>query len=299
MKQHGYKAINLDGGLKTYRTAQYHVSAAIKATTERTYNEPTSSQPSTEIELNACGLQCPGPILKVKTAMQDLKNGQKIKVTASDFGFHKDIDAWAKATNNTIINNEIQGDKVVATVQKGVAANNRSVDTSALMSPQLTKEANTIEDGTTIVVFDGNFDKAIASLIIAQGAAAMGQPVTMFFTFWGLNIIKRPDVKLHKKGTDKLFDVVLPHGAQKLPLSTLNMMGMGRGLMKEMMHKHNVDQLEDMLQKAKEAGVKMVACTMSMELMGIQKGELLEGIEYGGVATYLGDARQRNNNLFI
>lgn len=297
--QHGFEAINLDGGLKTYRTAKYQLSrpekAPIKSAVTKTV-ESATAQSADQVELDACGLQCPGPILKVKNAMQELNDGQQLKVTASDFGFYKDIGAWAKATNNTILSNEIQGDKVVATVQKGLGTATCPTD-GPKTEPAAT--VKTSEEGTTIVVFDGDFDKAIASLIIAQGAAAMGQPVTMFFTFWGLNVIKKSGVKLHKKGFAKMFDMALPHGAQKLPLSKLNLLGAGRSMMKKLMHNNNVDQLDTMLQKAQDAGVKMVACTMSMDLMGVQKEELIDGIEFGGVAAYLGDARQRNTSLFI
>lgn len=300
LTQRGFNAINLDGGLKTYRTAKYQLSQPEPSTTKQVTNQAEVSKPTsqnvTQVELDACGLQCPGPILKVKNAMQELDDGQQLKVTASDFGFYKDIDAWAKATDNTILNNEIQGDKVVATIQKGQATAPCPTDAPQTTPTSTTK---TNEEGTTIVVFDGDFDKAIASLIIAQGAAAMGQPVTMFFTFWGLNVIKKPGVKLHKKGMAKMFDMALPHGAQKLPLSKLNMLGAGRSMMKKLMHNNNVDQLDTMLQKAQDAGVKMVACTMSMDLMGVQQDELIDGIELGGVAAYLGDARQRNTSLFI
>ncbi len=300
LTQRGFNAINLDGGLKTYRTAKYQLSkpepSATKPVTNQAEVSKSTSQNVTQVELDACGLQCPGPILKVKNAMQELDDGQQLKVTASDFGFYKDIDAWAKATDNTILNNEIQGDKVVATIQKGQTTAPCPTDAPQTASTNVTK---TNEEGTTIVVFDGDFDKAIASLIIAQGAAAMGQPVTMFFTFWGLNVIKKPGVKLHKKGMAKMFDMALPHGAQKLPLSKLNMLGAGRSMMKKLMHSNNVDQLDTMLKKAQDAGVKMVACTMSMDLMGVQQEELIDGIELGGVAAYLGDARQRNTSLFI
>lgn len=299
LAQHGFEAINLDGGLKTYRTAKYQLSRPEKTPIKSAVNKAVQSapdQPVDQVELDACGLQCPGPILKVKNAMQELADGQQLKVTASDFGFYKDIGAWAKATDNTILSNEIQGDKVVATVQKGLGNAVCPTD-DPKAEPAATAKTN--EEGTTIVVFDGDFDKAIASLIIAQGAAAMGQPVTMFFTFWGLNVIKKSGVKLHKKGFAKMFDMALPHGAQKLPLSKLNLLGAGRSMMKKLMHNNNVDQLDTMLQKAQDAGVKMVACTMSMDLMGVQKEELIDGIEFGGVAAYLGDARQRNTSLFI
>lgn len=301
LKQKGYEVYNLDGGLKTYRTAKFHFPAQTGGQPEADQKIAKSSQPSQadqapakeQLVLDACGLQCPGPILKVKATMADMTPGDQVQVTASDFGFHQDIAAWAEATGNTIVANQIQGDKVVATVEKGQG----NAETAPCPTDSPSAQSNM--EGTTIVVFDGDFDKAIASLIIAQGAAAMGQPVTMFFTFWGLNVIKKPGVRLHKRGMAKMFDVALPHGAQKLPLSKMNFFGAGRTMMKKLMHHNNVDQLETMLQKAQAAGVKMVACTMSMDLMGVQKSELIDGIEFGGVAAYLGDARKRNTSLFI
>lgn len=299
LTQNGLDAYNLDGGLKTYRTSQYDPSdqqpILVEEVTEPIAETPTPAASSANadtphVDLDACGLQCPGPIVKVKNQMADMPAGSTVTVTASDFGFHKDIVAWAQATGNQVMTNEILGNQVVATLQKGAAA------------PAAQAAGNTItttKEGTTIVVFDGDFDKAIASLIIAQGAAAMGQPVTMFFTFWGLSVIKKPGVKVHKTGLAKAFDIALPKGAKKLPLSKMNVFGAGRAMMKQLMHSNNVDQLETMLQKAQDAGVKMVACTMSMGLMGIEEEELIDGVKFGGVATYLGDARQRGTNLFI
>lgn len=301
LTQSGFTAINLDGGLKTYRTAHYDVAAnqPQPKAPEPIQAEPiVAKKPAEKVELNACGLQCPGPIVKVKQAMETMTTGDQLTVTASDFGFHKDIEAWAKATGNQVLTNQIQGDKVVATLQKGQSALAQATTLAAAAKAQACPP-NTTNEGTTIVVFDGDFDKAIASLIIAQGAAAMGQPVTMFFTFWGLSVIKKPGVKVAKSGLAKAFDIALPKSATKLPLSKMNMFGAGRKMIKHLMKTNNVDQLEVMLKKAQDAGVKMVACTMSMGLMGVEEAELIDGVELGGVAAYLGDARNRSTNLFI
>lgn len=296
LQQHGFDVYNLDGGLKTYQTGKYDptIHQPQRNLTAKKPIDPSKAKMAETIELDACGLQCPGPILKVKEQMSRLSAGQKLRVTASDFGFCQDIAAWAAATKNTLVKNEIKGNQVVAVLQKKVAAKveNSGKPTKSMVEPN-------IQQGTTMVVFDGDFDKAIASLIIAQGAAAMGQPVTMFFTFWGLSIIRKPDVKLAKQGAAKLFDQMLPRGTAKLNLSKMNFGGIGRNLMKKIMRNNQVDQLEIMLKKAQQAGVKMVACTMSMNLMGITAAELIDNVELGGVATYLGDASQRNTNLFI
>ena len=155
-------------------------------------------------------------------------------------------------------------------------------------------------DGKTIIVFSGDLDKVLASFIIANGAAAMGRPVTMFFTFWGLNVLRKASkVKVEKSFIEAMFGGMMPRGAGKLKLSKLNMGGMGTAMMKMVMRKKNVDSLETLIQKAMKAGVKIVACTMSMDIMGIKEEELIPGVELGGVGAYLGDAEESNVNLFI
>lgn len=151
-----------------------------------------------------------------------------------------------------------------------------------------------------MVVFSGDLDKAIASFIIATGAASMGKEVTMFFTFWGLNILKKKDKpKVEKKAMEKMFDVMLPGHPGKLPLSQMNMMGIGSAMIKKIMKDNNVDSLEVLIENAIKMGVKVVACSMSMDLMGIKKEEFIDGVEIGGVASYLGAADDSGLNLFI
>lgn len=143
-------------------------------------------------------------------------------------------------------------------------------------------------------------DKVLASFVIANGALAMGRPVTMFFTFWGLTALRRENkVKLRKGFMEKMFGVMLPRGSKKLKLSKMNMGGIGTKMMKKIMKDKNIDSLEDMMKKAMENGVKIVACSMSMDVMGIRAEELIDGVEIGGVGTYLGDAEESDVNLFI
>ncbi|MPN50779.1 Sulfur carrier protein DsrE2 [bioreactor metagenome] len=151
-----------------------------------------------------------------------------------------------------------------------------------------------------MIVFSGDLDKVLASFIIANGAAAMGRPVTMFFTFWGLNALRKTEKqKVKKPLLDGMFGMMMPRGSSRLKLSNMNMGGMGTKMMKKVMNDKNVDSLEDLMKKAMENGVKIVACTMSMDVMGITKEELIDGVEFAGVAAYLGDAEQSNVNLFI
>ncbi len=280
LMQAGFQVKNLDGGYKTYKFANYQLK---ELTFEEKGTAVQQSADSAIIEVDACGLQCPGPILKVKEQIDRMTEGQTMVVQASDFGFSADIESWAKNTGNTVLKNEIQGSKVVATVAKGAAGAEVATVASA--------------DGATMVVFSGDLDKALASLIIATGAAAMGKPVTLFFTFWGLSILKKQKIK--KRGLAKLFDVMLPKNANSLPISEMNMGGAGAVMIKQVMQQKNVDSLPVMIDKAQQLGVKFIACTMSMDIMGIAKEELFDFVEYGGVATYLGDSENANLNLFI
>ena len=152
----------------------------------------------------------------------------------------------------------------------------------------------------TMILFSGDLDKAMASMIIANGAVAMGNEVTVFFTFWGLNLLRKPKKIRVKKGfMDRMFGMMMPRGANKAKLSKMNMGGLGTRMMKGTMRKKNVSSLHELMKSARELGVKFIACTMSMDVMGIQKEELLDGLEYAGVATYLGEADEGTINLFI
>nr|WP_279230332.1 DsrE/DsrF/DrsH-like family protein [Thermohalobacter berrensis] len=151
-----------------------------------------------------------------------------------------------------------------------------------------------------MVVFSGDLDKAIASFIIANGAAAMGRKVTMFFTFWGLNVLRKSEKVNVKKGfMDKMFGMMMPRGSKKLKLSKMNMAGMGPKMIRKVMKDKNISSLEELIQQAIKAGVRIVACNMSMDVMGISKEELIDGVEIGGVASYLGAAEESDVNLFI
>ncbi|MCS7461724.1 DsrE/DsrF/DrsH-like family protein [Paenibacillus doosanensis] len=153
---------------------------------------------------------------------------------------------------------------------------------------------------TTIVLFSGDLDKAIAAFIIANGAAAYDHEVTIFFTFWGLNTLRKDaPVRLKKGWLESLFAKMMPRGADKLGLSRMNFAGMGPQMIKHVMKKHRALSLPQLIELAREQGVKLVACTMTMDLLGLQKEELLDGIEYAGVAAYLGDAAEAKVNLFI
>lgn len=246
------------------------------------------------IQVDCSGLQCPGPIMKVYETMKKINEGDVIQVSATDSGFAKDVEAWCRRTGNTLLKVEKDGKNNIVFLQKG----------TDVKKPEFSLEKTTAQvpasDGKTIIVFSGDMDKVLASFVIANGAAAMGRPVTMFFTFWGLNVLRKTEKQNVKKPLiDAMFGKMMPQGVSKLKLSKMNMGGMGTAMMRKVMKDKNIDSLEDLIKKAMDNGVKMIACTMSMDVMGITKEELIDGIEYAGVGTYLGDAEESNVNLFI
>ena len=256
----------------------------------------TNQSADISMRLDCSGMQCPGPLLKVFEGMQGLNDGQVLEVRASDPGFTKDVAAWCKRTGNTLLYNEKEGTDYVARIFKGQSSAVSPSQTGSSVPSAIKSDM----DGKTIIVFSGDMDKVMASFIIANGAAAMGKPVTMFFTFWGLSVLRKAGhSKVDKTPMEKMFGAMLPKGADKLKISKMNMGGMGTAMMKKIMKDKNVSSLEDLIKSAMANGVKIVACTMSMDVMGIKKEELIDGIELGGVGYYLGDAEDSNVNLFI
>ncbi|WP_214799371.1 CoA-disulfide reductase [Exiguobacterium sp. s50] len=297
LRQNGFKVKNLSGGYKTWSQVkrdfdaiEADASAANETAATATEEAPPvmMNEPIGEpIFLDTCGLQCPGPILEVNKKVAELGEGETLRVLASDPGFFADIEAWAKKTGNKLVSKQFVNGRVEAVLQKG-------------QGPAAVQAGTPAGDGASMVVFSGDLDRALASFIIAQGAAAMGKDVTMFFTFWGLNVIRKPDApEVKKQGLEKMFGMMMPSHAGELPLSNMNFGGVGQKMMKKVMSDKNVPSLDQMIKSAQEAGVKMVACTMSMDVMGIKEEELIDGIDLGGVAAYLGAAEGGNLNLFI
>ncbi|MBQ6332684.1 MAG: FAD-dependent oxidoreductase, partial [Clostridia bacterium] len=185
-----------------------------------------------KITLNCCGMQCPGPIMEVFKSVKDMKDGELLEVSASDPGFAKDIVSWCKRTGNTLVSNEERDGAYVAIIRRGTNA----------PAVQKAAQADTAPKGKTIIVFDGDMDKVLASFVIANGALAMGRPVTMFFTFWGLTALRKTEkVPVKKSLIEKMFGFMLPRGAGKLKLSKMNMGGMGTAMMQGIMKDKNID----------------------------------------------------------
>ncbi|WP_319372045.1 CoA-disulfide reductase [uncultured Ilyobacter sp.] len=299
MVQHGFKAKNLDGGYKlwSYTVVDQNNRDIFGEIDKFKHKESSCCEAISElideeremnkiIEVDACGLQCPGPILKTKKTMDTIKDGEVLSIKSTDAGFKKDIVTWAEKTGNKLLDVQIENGIVTAHVKKGSKSKNPSLVTE--------------KDTQTIVVFSGDLDKILASFIIANGALAMGKKVSMFFTFWGLNALRKENYTNKNKGViDKMFGMMMPKGVNRLKLSKMNMGGLGTAMMKYVMKEKNVDSLDKLMKTYLENGGRITACTMSMDVMGIAKEELIEGIEYGGVASYLGDSQEAYSNLFI
>lgn len=260
----GYDAYNLAGGYKAYKEYIANMWPVI---------------------IDAKGLKCPGPIVKVADTVRNLAEGQKVFVEATEDAFASDIAVWCNKTGNHLEKLEVKSDVIEAVIEK------RTKPTEAKA---------TLPDGKTFVVFSGDLDKTIAAFIMANGAAAMGREVTIFFTFWGLNILRKPEkVKTKKSFIEKMFGIMMPRGTKKLGLSRMNMAGAGAKMIRAVMKSKGVSSLEELIQNAIDHGVRLVACQMSMEIMGIKKEELIDGVELGGVATFLGSGEESNMSLFI
>ncbi|HEY5562821.1 MAG TPA: CoA-disulfide reductase [Clostridiaceae bacterium] len=242
--------------------------------------------------LDACGMCCPGPLLKVKENIDGLNEGQILQVIASDPGFYEDIRAWCNKTKNELMDLKKEKGMSYAVIRKGINKD-AVIDTTCSI--------NTVEKtNKTMVLFSGDLDKAIAAFIIANGAVAMGSKVTILCTFWGLNIIRKPEKVTVKKGIiDSMFGFMMPRGSKKLKLSQMNMMGIGAKMIRSVMKNKNISSLEDLIKSAMDSGVEVVACSMSMDVMGITQEELIDGVKIGGVGYYLGEAEEANVNLFI
>lgn len=288
LMQHGFTVYNLAGGLKTYGVVTADQNY-LPEETEISSGKSSDSNPIRKITLNACGLQCPGPVMKLKAGMEQLKPGEQLEIQVTDAGFTRDVEAWAKMTGNRLLDVKQTQGIITALLEKG-----EKCEVKAQLS------ANQTREGKTIVVFSDDLDKALASFVIANGAASTGRKVSLFFTFWGLNVIKRPPVSPVKKDlAGKMFGMMLPSGSRKLALSKMNMGGLGSGMMRGIMKRKKIDSLESLMSQAMDNGIEFIACQMSMDVMGIKPEELLEGVKIGGVATYLERAEESNVNLFI
>ena len=260
----GYDATNLDGGWRAWKKWLEEAEPLV---------------------LDARGLKCPGPIVKTADTLRKMTSGQKLKIEATEDAFAPDISVWCERTGNRLLKLEAGPEIIEALIEKADA-------------PAHPPAA--IQNDKTFVVFSGDLDKTIAAFIMANGAAAMGRRVTMFFTFWGLNILRRPEkVSVVKSFMERMFGFMMPRGTKKLGLSRMNMGGLGAKMIRGIMKEKGVSSLEELIYSARAHGVRLVACQMSMDIMGIRKEELIDGVELGGVSTFLGSGEQSDMSLFI
>lgn len=286
LKQHGFTNVkNLSGGYKTWSAATMPVGQPDASCDSCCGDEPCSTK--NIVEVNACGLMCPGPIMKLKSTYEQLDNDAMLCITATDQAFAKDVKSWCKMTGADLVSLDKQAGQVKALVRK--------------QQPKACAPAQQAgAENKTIVVFSDDLDKALASFVIANGAASTGKKVSMFFTFWGLNIIKKSQKPAVEKDIwGRMFSWMLPSDSKALKLSQMNMMGIGSKMMRFLMKKKKIDSLESLIAQAREQGVEFIACTMSMDVMGVKQEELLDDVTLGGVATYLERTEEANLNLFI
>jgi NADPH-dependent 2,4-dienoyl-CoA reductase/sulfur reductase-like enzyme/peroxiredoxin family protein/rhodanese-related sulfurtransferase/TusA-related sulfurtransferase len=300
LEQHGFdRVFNLTGGYTTLSTALSDEKQLSLYCDDRDPEAGDFSkklcdlkQSGPRVSLDCCGLQCPGPIVQLKKKVDAMEAGQVVEVTATDPGFLKDVSSWCKMTGNELLESGKDNGQITAIIQKACISSDPIASKNVAMAPA--------KNGASIVVFSNDFDKAIAALVLANGAAATGKSVTMFYTFWGLTVLRtNPRKKVKKDMMGKMFSGMLPSDMEHLKLSGMNFAGMGPKMMKSRMKKKNINQLREMFDQAVDQGVKMIACQMSMDIMGISEEELLPNAEIGGVATYMAAASECDVNLFI
>ncbi|MDP3131675.1 MAG: FAD-dependent oxidoreductase [Burkholderiaceae bacterium] len=309
LRQRGFANVrNLTGGLKTYAWATEKQANPdifdhedIKRRDQASIEADLAAAPCALVStggerqvLDAVGLQCPGPIMKTFRAVQAMQPGELLEVTASDPAFGRDIRAWAKKTGHEVLSVEATKGLVKVLLRVGQPAGQAPVAATPA-------GAAAVRDKLTLVVFSDDLDKVMASMVIANGAMAMGKPVSLFFTFWGLNVLRREHPPhIDKPLMDRMFSAMLPAGMGKLDsISKLNNAGLGVKLLRKVMRDKHVDDPTTLLATLVEGGAQLIACQMSMDVMGIRQEELIDGVELGGVAAFLGEAQESGTTLFI
>lgn len=289
LKHHGYENVyNLSGGYRTYLTATTKHEVKNITSANKAHQNVTSMNSESKIikSIDAKGLMCPGPIMKLKQNYDTIGVGEQLEIKVTDQAFGQDLEGWSNMVGAKILSINNSAGIVTARVEK--------------QEKGQTATSGEVHDNKTMIVFSDDLDKALASFVIANGAAASGKKVTLFFTFWGLNVIKRTNKpKVKKDIFGKMFGMMMPSSSKKLGLSQMNMGGIGGKMMRMMMKNKNVETLETLMLQAKENGVEFIACSMSMDVMGVQAEELMDGVVIGGVAAYLDRAERANVNLFI
>jgi NADPH-dependent 2,4-dienoyl-CoA reductase/sulfur reductase-like enzyme/peroxiredoxin family protein/TusA-related sulfurtransferase/rhodanese-related sulfurtransferase len=296
MSQAGFKVKSLSGGMKAQETLKSSVELELEEQSKPSFKESmkklSSNFEAQIVKLDATGISCPGPIMKIREEADKLKSGQILEVSATDPGFRNDIPAFCKMNNFEVL--EITSERGIhrALIRK-LNSCISSLDQGFNLSQSKT-------GGSTLACFSSDMDKVMACLTIANGAAALGGPVTIFFTFWGLNALRKSNYEAKGKGfMDKMFGMMMPRGLDRLSLSKMNFGGAGTQMMKWRMSSKNLPTLESLMQDALKNKVRFVACSMSMDAMGIKAEELIDGVEIGGAAEFVSEAQESRMTLFI
>lgn len=314
LTQLGFDCLNLSGGYRLYSSifsqkkdkkressSSCATTGAVKTVCNQNdvlFNEETQNFTVKRIVVDATGLQCPGPIMSLSKALKEANVHDIIEISTTDPAFASDAESFCRRTGNTFISLTSTKGISTATIEKGKKEAEDLLE--AASCSKCSSQVNPEYNNKNIIVFSGDLDKAIASFIIANASAAMGRKVSMFFTFWGLNILRKPEkVKVSKDIISKMFGMMMPRGSKKLSLSKMNMGGMGAKMIRMVMKNKNVDSLESLIQASLDNGVELVACTMSMDVMGIKEEELIPGIKLGGAAAMLANAEESDMSLFI
>lgn len=285
----GFNAKYLAGGLTFYSSCfGGEKEKQLRKGEEKKEGDVEFKKSNEIVKVDARGLSCPGPLMKLKETLDKVSIGSLIEIEATDPGFYNDIKSYAKSKGLSLLSLD-RGKTIKALLKKEAQIQEEQKENFLKKS-----------DSVSIILFSNDFDKVMASLIIANGALSMGKNVTIFCTFWGLNVLRKDyKVNVKKNFIEKMFGIMMPRGAKRLSLSKMNMLGFGTKMIKGIMKKYNVLPPDELLKTFIQNGGKVVACRMTMDLMGIKREELIDGIEEGGVGTYLSFAETSGINLFI
>ena len=287
LKQNGFRVYNLSGGWATWRLFHPEREEVKRSGEgEQEKEDPPAVQPSSTLDLRQ--LPCPGPVVQLKAAFAKAADGVAFKVLA-DATVEGDLRRWCAANGCTASGLVKHGGELEAMLVKGGS------------QPSTSTSSRSAEHSAAIVLFSNDLDKALAAMILANGLAASGAKVGIFFTFWGLSVLRRnPAPVLRRSFVSRMFGWMLPRGAEKLALSKMNMLGLGTAMMKDVMKKQNIMTLPALIKSAKAAGVKFIACDMAMGVMGLTREDLIDEVdEVAGVAAFAELAKKSTNTLFI
>lgn len=289
LKQNGFTAFNLSGGYLTWKAVHGKAtscgpSASKSDAASATASVTAAGSQAADVTADVRMLACPGPVIRIREAMGALPEGGVLKILAAS-SFAPDLEAWVRSAGHTLLSLERAADSLAATVRKGTAAAQKPTASAG---------------GQAIVLFSNDLDRAMAALILACGMATAGQKVTVFFTFWGLTVLRRKPAILPKKDfLTRIIGWMLPSGVRRLALSKMHVLGLGTAVMKYVMAQRRVLSLPELIERARVLGVRFVACEMAMDVMGITREELLEVDDVAGVAAFAEVSMRSSGTLFI